>query len=144
MSDAMDVVRRLFRAVERRDRDAVMACYAEDVEIHEAAVLPYGGTWRGLSGALAHAQGFRAAWDPYQGPDEIRLDPHFWGDASDTVCVLPSPCRRPETRNSIRRTGNWRLPGQGREGGALADVPRGLHRGRPVLDRRRSRALHRR
>jgi ketosteroid isomerase-like protein len=47
MSDAMDVVRRLFRAVERRDRDAVMACYAEDVEIHEAAVLPYGGTWRG-------------------------------------------------------------------------------------------------
>ena len=88
MSDAMDVVRRLFAAVERRDREAVLACYAEDVEIHEAAVLPYGGTWRGLSGALAHAQGFRAAWDPYQGPDEVRLDPHLWGDASDTVCAL--------------------------------------------------------
>ena len=88
MSDAMDVVRRLFAAVERRDREAVLACYAEDVEIHEAAVLPYGGTRRGLSGALAHAQGFRAAWDPYQGPDEVRLDPHLWGDASDTVCAL--------------------------------------------------------
>ena len=85
MSDAMDVVRRLFAAVERRDREAVLACYAEDVEIHEAAMLPYGGTWRGLSGALAHAQGFRAAWDPYQGPDEVRLDSHLW-------VMLPIPC----------------------------------------------------
>lgn len=88
MSDDVDVVRRLFDAVESRDRDALLACYAKDVEISEAAVLPYGGVYRGHDGALAHALRFLAAWTPYQGPDEIKLDPHFWGDGAGTVCVL--------------------------------------------------------
>jgi uncharacterized protein len=88
VSDDVDVVRRLFGAVERRDRDGLLACYADDVEISEAAVLPYGGVYRGHDGALAHALGFLASWTPYQGPDEIKLDPHFWGDGAGTVCVL--------------------------------------------------------
>jgi ketosteroid isomerase-like protein len=88
MPDEADVIRRLFEAVERRDAVGVMACYADDVEIHEAAVLPYGGTWRAHEGALAHAQGFLAAWASYQGPDEIKLDPTFWADDSGTVCAL--------------------------------------------------------
>lgn len=25
---------------------------------------------------------------PYQGPDEVKLDPRFWGDGAQTVCVL--------------------------------------------------------
>ena len=47
MSDEVAVVRRLFAAVEDRDLQRMLACYADDVEIHEAEVLPYGGTWRG-------------------------------------------------------------------------------------------------
>jgi uncharacterized protein len=88
MTDDVDVVRRLFDAVERRDLDGVLACYAEDVEITEAATLPYGGTYRGRAGALAHSAGFLAAWTPYQGPDEIKLDARFWGDGAGKVCVL--------------------------------------------------------
>jgi uncharacterized protein len=88
MSGEVDLVRRLFDAVERRDCDELLACYAEDVEITEAAGLPYGGTYRGRDGALAHALGFLAAWNSYQGPEELQLDPQFWGDGAGTVCVL--------------------------------------------------------
>ena len=85
MSDEVEVVRCLFDAVERRDPEGVLACYAEDVEINEAAVLPYGGTYRGHQGAVAHAAGFLTAWNPYQGPTEIKLDPHIGA-------TVPAPC----------------------------------------------------
>jgi uncharacterized protein len=88
MSDEVEVVRRLLDAVERRDRDGVLACYADDVEIIEARALPYGGTYHGHDGALAHAAAFLASWSPYQGLDEIKLDPQLWGDGAGTVCVL--------------------------------------------------------
>jgi ketosteroid isomerase-like protein len=88
MSDDVELVRRLFDAVERRDPDGVLACYAENVEIIEAAVLPYGGTYHGHDGGLAHAAAFLASWSPYQRPEKIRLDPQFWGDGAGTVCVL--------------------------------------------------------
>ena len=88
MAEEIDVVRRLFEAVERRDRDGVLACYADNVQIHEADVLPYGGTYSGRDGALAHAVGFLAAWRAYQGPEELRLDATFWGNSSGTVCAL--------------------------------------------------------
>jgi ketosteroid isomerase-like protein len=88
MSDEVAVVRRLFAAVEDRDLQSMLACYADDVEIHEAEVLPYGGTWRGREGAVAHAEGYLRAWGALQGPDEISLDPQFWGDGAGRVCVL--------------------------------------------------------
>ncbi|BDX33384.1 hypothetical protein TUM20985_39310 [Mycobacterium antarcticum] len=88
MSNEMEVVRRLFAAVEQRDLERLLACYADDVEIHEAEVLPYGGIWRGHEGALAHAAGFLSSWAALQGPAEIRLDARFWGDDAGTVCVL--------------------------------------------------------
>ncbi len=88
MSDDVDVVRRLFDAVERREGEQMLACYAEDVEIVEAATLPYGGTYRGHDGAVAHAEAFLAAWNRYQGPEEIQLDPQFFGDGAGTVCVV--------------------------------------------------------
>lgn len=62
MSVELDVVRRLFAAVEERDLDRVLDCYDEDVEIHEAGVLPYGGVWRGYGGAAGHAAAFAQAW----------------------------------------------------------------------------------
>jgi len=43
MSDEVAVVRRLFAAVEDRDLQSMLACYADDVEIHEAEVCPMAG-----------------------------------------------------------------------------------------------------
>jgi ketosteroid isomerase-like protein len=88
MSDEVEVVRRLFAAVEERDLEAALACYSDDVEIHEADVLPYGGIWRGREGAAAHAVGFMRAWAALQGPRERQLDAQFWGDGAGTVCGL--------------------------------------------------------
>jgi len=93
MSDEVAVVRRLFAAVEDRDLQSMLACYADDVEIHEAEVLPYGGTWRGREGAVAHAEGFLRAWGALQGPDEISLDPQFgvMGPAGCASCSGTGP-----------------------------------------------------
>ena len=88
MSDEVEVVRRLFAAVEDRDLDRLLACYAADVEIHEADGLPYGGIWRGRDGATAHAAGFLQAWAALQGPEEVPLAAQFWDDGAGTVCVL--------------------------------------------------------
>jgi uncharacterized protein YciI/ketosteroid isomerase-like protein len=80
-------VKALFKAVHRRDGEGVCAVYDENITIHEAASLPYGGDYHGLEGALRHGQGFRAAWDRFQ-PDEARgLDPQIVADA-DHVVVL--------------------------------------------------------
>jgi len=49
-------VRALFEAVDRRDGEGVRAGYDENITIHEAASLPYGGDYRGLEGALRHGQ----------------------------------------------------------------------------------------
>lgn len=88
MSDDVEVVRRLFAAVEDRDLDRVLDCYSDNVEITEAEVLPYGGVWRGREGAVAHAEGFMRAWGGLQGPEESRLDARFWGDGAGTVCAV--------------------------------------------------------
>jgi ketosteroid isomerase-like protein len=50
MSDDLAVVRRLFAAVEDRDLEQILACYSDEVEIHEADVLTaeYGAAGKGL------------------------------------------------------------------------------------------------
>jgi uncharacterized protein len=88
MSDDVEVVRRLFSAVEDRDFDRLLACYADDIEIHEATVLPWGGVWRGPEGVAAHAAEFMRAWGALQGPAESRLDARFWSDGAGTVCAV--------------------------------------------------------
>jgi uncharacterized protein len=88
MSDDIDVVRRLFAAVEDRDFDGILACYSDDIEINEADVLPYGGVWRGREGVAAHAAGFMRAWDDLQGAEEARLDATFFADGAGTVCAV--------------------------------------------------------
>jgi ketosteroid isomerase-like protein len=88
MSDDIEVVRRLFAAVEDRDFDALLACYADNIEINEAEVLPYGGVWRGREGVAAHATGFMRAWGDLQGADEARLDAQFFSDGTGTVCAV--------------------------------------------------------
>jgi uncharacterized protein len=88
MSDGVEVVRRLFAAVEDRDLEHILACYSDEVENHEADVLPYGGIWRGREGAVAHAVGFMRSCAALQGPEERVLGARFWGDGAGTVCVL--------------------------------------------------------
>jgi uncharacterized protein len=80
-------VEALFEAVDRRDGEGVRAAYAQNITIHEAASLPYGGDYRGLEGALHHGQGFRAAWDRFQRRQVRGLDPRIIGD-DDYVVVL--------------------------------------------------------
>lgn len=85
MSEKVDVVRRLFKAVEERDLQALLDCYDEDVEIHEAESLPYGGVYRGHDGVVEHAAAWTKAWGPLQTPEEHRLDATFLDGEGDTV-----------------------------------------------------------
>jgi uncharacterized protein len=88
MTDDVDVVRRLFTAVEERDFDGLLACYSDDVEINEAAVLPWGGVWCGPDGVAAHAAEFMRTWGALQGPQESQLDAQFFSDGAGTVCAV--------------------------------------------------------
>ncbi len=83
----VEVVKKLFEAVERRDRTWVLGAYDENIRIREADSLPYGGEYHGLEGALEHAQGYRKVWDNLQTAAERNLSPTFL-DAGDTVVVL--------------------------------------------------------
>jgi len=69
--------RRLFQAVEHRDREGVMAIYDRNIVINEAPSLPYGGEYRRHEGALHHGIGFRAAWDRFQAWSSRGLEPRF-------------------------------------------------------------------
>jgi uncharacterized protein len=88
MGADVELVRRLFAAVERRDLAGVVECYHEEVEIHEAESLPYGGVHRGLDGAVRHAAQFVQTWAPYQTPAEHRLDATFAGAGGGTVVAV--------------------------------------------------------
>ena len=94
-------VKALFEAVDRRDGEGVRAAYAENIAIHEAASLPYGGDYHGLDGALRHSQGFRAAWDLFQ-PDEARgLDPQIVADADHVVVLWRHQVENAETGDRL-------------------------------------------
>lgn len=88
MTDDVDVVRRLFTAVEERDFDGLLACYSDDIEINEADVLPWGGVWRGPEGVAAHAAEFMRTWGGVQGAKESQLDAQFFSDGAGTVCAV--------------------------------------------------------
>jgi uncharacterized protein len=88
MSDEVEMVRRLFAAVEDRDLERLLACYSDDIEIIEASVLPWGGVWRGPAGVAAHAAEFVRTWGALQGPQESPLDARFFSDCTGTVCAV--------------------------------------------------------
>ncbi|HET7265665.1 MAG TPA: nuclear transport factor 2 family protein [bacterium] len=68
MSERVDVVKRLFDAVRRRDRAALLEAYHPEVSIHEARSLPYGGRFHGHSGAVEHVEGFYRTWEGLKPP----------------------------------------------------------------------------
>jgi uncharacterized protein len=88
MSEKLEVVRRLFEAVERRDLQALLDCYDPEVQIVEPASLPYGGTYRGHDGARRHVAAFLTCWGPLQSPAEYPLGAQFCDGPGDTVVAL--------------------------------------------------------
>jgi uncharacterized protein len=88
MSTNVDVVRRLFEAVEQRDIERMLECYAEDVEINEARSLPYGGVYRGHEGVRKHASAFVKTWDRFQTPAEYPLGALFAEGDDGTVTAV--------------------------------------------------------
>ena len=93
----LEVVRRLFDAVERRDGESFARGFDERVTVHEAPSLPYGGVYRGMEGIARHAQAYTAAWDAFQGDEERRLDPEFLADGDRVIVLWRQRARHPET-----------------------------------------------
>lgn len=83
----VQIVRRLFEAVERRDLAGVLAAYDSEITIRESDSLPYGGVYHGFDGAQKHASGYVQAWGNFQTGDEQKMDATFL-DAGDCVVVL--------------------------------------------------------
>ena len=123
MSDELEVVRRLFAAVEEHDLERMLACYADDVEIHEADVLPYGvispvmkAQWLAPRGSSAHGQPF--------GPEEMRLDARFWGDgAGRSACLFRHRAADPVSRARFDAPQVCIYQVRHQQRRALADVP---------------------
>jgi uncharacterized protein len=83
----VDVVRRLFKAVEDRDLAGVLAAYDSEIVIREPESLPYGGVYQGHEGAKQHAGGYALTWGDFQTSAEQKTDAVFL-DAGDHVIVL--------------------------------------------------------
>ena len=84
----VEVVRRLFRAVEERDLAGVLAAYDENIVIREAESLPYGGEFHGHEGGQRHALGALEVWQNLQPPGERTLNARFLDAGEDYVIVL--------------------------------------------------------
>jgi uncharacterized protein len=75
MSQAnVDVVRRFEDAFVRGDLDAVLSLLTEDIVVHEATSLPYGGEHRGHDGFLALVDIFTSVWEMTSELDLTFLD----------------------------------------------------------------------
>lgn len=83
----VEIIRRLFKAVEERDLAGVLAAYDPEVVIREAESLPYGGVYRGLEGAKQHAGGYAQTWGNLQTSAEKATNAVFL-DAGDYLVVL--------------------------------------------------------
>jgi uncharacterized protein len=93
-------VEALFDAVDRRDPASVLAAYAENVTIHEAESLPYGGDHSGPE-VLRHGQQFRAAWDRFQPNEQRGLDPQIITDGDHVVVQWRHRLENPKTGDSL-------------------------------------------
>jgi uncharacterized protein len=82
----VEVIRRLFRAVEARDIEPMYQIYSTDVVVREAPSLPYGGEYAGHAGILEHGMGYVEAWDHLQDDEDRRMDAEFV-DAGERVFV---------------------------------------------------------
>jgi ketosteroid isomerase-like protein len=93
MRPTVDLLLRVFRAVEQRDVEDLFSLYHPDVEFHDAPSLPYGGRVRGkdqLRELLERAPGetWLGTWGPLQPTEAERsMDPRVVA-ANDTEVVV--------------------------------------------------------
>jgi uncharacterized protein len=88
MSNVAAVVLQAFGAVERRDREGLIALYHPEVEFHDAPSLPHGGTLRGKE-EVARNDGWRETWGPLQPTEAERsMDPRVVAAGDREVVVL--------------------------------------------------------
>ncbi len=92
-SDA-DVVLEVFRAVEERDGEKLLELYSDDVQLHEAPSLPYGGVVAGVASLREQIESapedtWLGTWGPLQPTAaERRLDPRVIAEKDGEVVVL--------------------------------------------------------
>jgi ketosteroid isomerase-like protein len=105
----LEVVSRLFRAIEQRDGVAALAAWDDEAVISEPSFLPYGGQYRGRQGVVRHAERWLETWDRLQGENERPLRAVFL-DADDHVVAV------------------WRLRATREDGNVLAARVVGVYR----------------
>jgi ketosteroid isomerase-like protein len=94
MPSNVAVVLAAFRAVEERDPEKLFELYHDDVELHDAPSLPYGGSTRGKGAIRAQLEvepesTWLGTWGPLQPTEaERRMDPRVVGATGDQVAVL--------------------------------------------------------
>src|SRR6266496_1229810 len=76
VTDAVDIVLLAFRAVERRDLEALEALYHPEVEFHWPPSLSYGGSARGREVFHPKRRTWGETWNPLQPTErERKMDP---------------------------------------------------------------------
>jgi ketosteroid isomerase-like protein len=85
--EKIQLVLEVFRAVEERDADALFARYDNDLEFHEAASLPFGGSYYGLAEVRQHALAWQRTWDPFQQAAERRMEPRVIAATQEEVVI---------------------------------------------------------
>jgi ketosteroid isomerase-like protein len=91
MRENVAVVLEIFRAIEQRDQDNVVALCDPDVEFHWPPSLPYGGVARGVAARPDQApeETWAGTWIPLQPTEAERsLDPRVVAASEDEVVVL--------------------------------------------------------
>jgi ketosteroid isomerase-like protein len=93
MSRNAEIVLGVIEAIERRDAETMMRLFHDDVELHEAPSLPYGGATRGKAALGEQLQRhpertWLGTWGPLQPTEaERRMDPRVLGEDGDRVTV---------------------------------------------------------
>ena len=83
----------VIRTIEQRDVEGLLELCADDVELHDAPSLPYGGTTRGKAALIDQserqpARTWLGTWDPLQPTEEERrMDAEVVATAGDTVTI---------------------------------------------------------
>jgi ketosteroid isomerase-like protein len=92
-SDA-EVVLGVIQAVEERDGEKLIELYHEDVQLHEAPSLPYGGAVEGVPSLMEQVENapentWLGTWGPLQPTEaERRFDPRVISEKKGEVVVL--------------------------------------------------------
>jgi ketosteroid isomerase-like protein len=93
MNDDAEVVLGVFEAVEQRDREKLFELCHEEVEFHDAASLPYGGSTRGREALrerleTAPERTWLGTWEPLQPTErERQMEPRVVATAGGEVVV---------------------------------------------------------